>query len=88
MPRSIVTHGGGRPVENAACHDDNETNVTATIEFRFVGVDASGRWTEVRYAAFKSESAAKGYGSSLLREFPAVVLYRGDRQIGIWAQIA
>jgi CheY-like chemotaxis protein len=64
------------------------SDVASTIEFRFVGVDASGRWREVRYATFKSESAARSHGSALLREFPAVLVYRGDRRIGILAQIA
>lgn len=60
----------------------------ALIEFRFVGVDDSGRWREMRYATFKDEIAARAFGSSLLSEFSAVLIYRGDRRIGILAQIA
>lgn len=62
--------------------------VVAVIEFRFVGVDVSGNWRGVRYAAFKDEIAARTFGSSLLSEFAAVLIYRGDRRIGILAQIA
>jgi CheY-like chemotaxis protein len=64
------------------------SDVLALIEFRFVGVDASGRWREVRYAAFKNEIAARTFGRSLLSQFPAVLIYRNDRRIAVLAQIA
>jgi hypothetical protein len=56
--------------------------------YRFVCVDANGRWLEVRYAACAGDVEAKGLGCDLLREFPAVLIYGGERKLTMLAQVA
>ena len=57
-------------------------------EYRFVCVDGHGRWQEVRYAACAGDAEAKGLGCDLLREFPAVLVFQGERKISLMAQVA
>ncbi len=57
-------------------------------EYRFVCVDTAGRWLEVRYAACASDAEAKDLACDLLREFPAVLIYEGERKLTMLAQVA
>jgi hypothetical protein len=57
-------------------------------EYRFVCVDSDGRWQDVRYAALRTDAHAKGMGCDLLREFDAVLVYEGERKLGMLALVA
>lgn len=57
-------------------------------EYRFVCVDASGAWRDVRYATRSSDRDAKKVAGELLQESAAVIVYSGVRKLAVFAEIA
>jgi hypothetical protein len=57
-------------------------------EYRFVCVDARGTWRGLTRRALSGEAEAKAFGQGLLRRFPAVIVYEGERRLAMLAQIA
>jgi hypothetical protein len=54
-----------------------------TTEYRLVGVDAAGVWRALIHASHPDDGAARRQARRMLDEYPVVIIYDGERTVGM-----